>query len=40
MRALGKHNMTFEEGGLVCIFDYQAFTTGALQLQKNKKVGP
>ena len=39
VRALGKHNMTFEEGGLVCIFDYQAFTTGALQLLKNKKVG-
>jgi hypothetical protein len=38
MRAVGKRNMTLQEGSFVCIFDYQAFLTGVLQLLKNKTV--
>jgi hypothetical protein len=39
MRAIGKGNMTLQEGSFVCIFDNQAYVTGVFQLQKNKKVG-
>ena len=39
MRAMGKQNMTLKQDGFICIFEYQAYTSGVLQLQKNKKVG-
>ena len=36
--AVGKQCMTLQEGSFMCFFEHQAYLTGVLKLQKNKKV--